>query len=52
MRAAAFSNAGVTELLPDLTPLVLFGVVWLVIGYFTFLLMERRARQTGAIGQY
>lgn len=52
MRAAAFSNAGVTELLPDLIPLLLFGVVWLVVGYFAFIWMERRARRTGAIGQY
>lgn len=52
MRAAAFSNAGVTELLPDLIPLVLFGIFWLVFGYFAFIWMERRARRTGAIGQY
>lgn len=52
MRAAAFSNAGITELLPDLIPLLLFGVFWLVVGYSTFLWMERRARRTGAIGQY
>jgi ABC-2 type transport system permease protein len=52
MRAAAFSNAGVTELLPDLIPLALFGVFWLIGGYFAFLWMERRARRTGAIGQY
>ena len=52
MRAAAFSNAGVQELLPDLIPLLSFGAFWLVSGYFTFLWMERRARQTGAIGQY
>ncbi len=52
MRAAAFSNAGITELLPDLIPLILFGIVWLVVGYSTFLWMERRARRTGAIGQY
>lgn len=52
MRAAAFSNASVTELLPDLIPLTLFGIVWLTVGYFAFLWMERRARRTGAIGQY
>jgi len=52
MRAAAFSNAGITELLPDLIPLLGFGTFWLVLGYFTFLWMERRARKTGAIGQY
>lgn len=52
MRAAAFSNAGVAELLPDLIPLTLFGIVWLTVGYSAFLWMERRARRTGAIGQY
>ncbi|MFT3892480.1 MAG: ABC transporter permease [Anaerolineales bacterium] len=52
MRAAAFSNAGVKELMPDLIPLVSFGMFWLFAGYFVFLWMERRARQTGAIGQY
>jgi ABC-2 type transport system permease protein len=52
MRAAAFSEAGVRELAPDLIPLLLFGTFWLVVGYFTFLWMERRARRTGAIGQY
>jgi ABC-2 type transport system permease protein len=52
MRAAAFSNAGISELLPDLIPLLLFGTFWLTVGYFTFLWMERRARRTGAIGQY
>lgn len=52
MRAAAFTNAGIRELAPDLLPLLLFGTFWLVVGYFTFLWMERRARRTGAIGQY
>jgi len=52
MRAAAFSNARITELAPDLIPLLLFGALWLIIGYSTFLWMERRARRTGAIGQY
>jgi ABC-2 type transport system permease protein len=52
MRAAAFSNAGIRELAPDLIPLLLFGTFWMVVGYFTFLWMERRARRTGAIGQY
>jgi ABC-2 type transport system permease protein len=52
MRAAAFSNAGIRELLPDLIALLSFGAFWLVLGYVTFLWMERRARRTGAIGQY
>src|SRR6185436_19226687 len=52
MRAAAFSNAGIPELRADLLPLLAFGMFWLVVGYFTFVWMERRARKTGAIGQY
>lgn len=52
MRAAAFSNAGIPELTPDLLALLGFGAFWMIVGYFTFLWMERRARQTGAIGQY
>jgi ABC-2 type transport system permease protein len=52
MRAAAFGNAGINELLSDLTPLLLFGIFWLTVGYIAFIWMERRARQTGAIGQY
>jgi ABC-2 type transport system permease protein len=52
MREAAFSNASIPELLPDLIPLLLFGAFWLVVGYSTFLWMERRARRSGAIGQY
>jgi len=52
IRAAAFSNADLNALLPDLIPLLLFGTAWLIVGYFTFVWMERRARRTGAIGQY
>ena len=29
-----------------------FGAAWLAIGYLLFIFMERRARQTGSIGQY
>jgi ABC-2 type transport system permease protein len=52
MRAAAFNNAGINELMSDLIQLLLFGVFWLTTGYIAFIWMERRARQTGAIGQY
>jgi ABC-2 type transport system permease protein len=52
MREAAFSNAGLTELMPDLAALLAFGAFWMIVGYSTFIWMERRARQTGAIGQY
>lgn len=52
MRLAALSPVSFSDLLPDLLPLLLFGVFWLTVGYLMFALMERRARQTGAIGQY
>jgi ABC-2 type transport system permease protein len=52
MRAAAFGNAGIPELLPDLIPILFFGAFWLAAGYAAFVWMERRARVTGAIGQY
>jgi hypothetical protein len=32
--------------------LAIFGVFWVVVGYSLFNRMERRARKTGAIGQY
>jgi ABC-2 type transport system permease protein len=51
-RLAILGGASFNDLLPDLRALVLFGLAWLVIGYLLFLLMERRARRTGAIGQY
>jgi len=52
MRAAAFANASMAELWPDLQALLLFGAFWLTLGYLLFQWMERRARRTGAIGQY
>jgi len=52
MRLAALTPATLADLSADLVPLFLFGLFWLVIGYVLFNLMERRARQTGAIGQY
>jgi ABC-2 type transport system permease protein len=52
MRTAAFSNASITDLLPDIRALLLFGTFWLTLGYILFVNMERRARITGAIGQY
>ncbi len=52
MRLAALSPVTFSGLLPDLLPLLLFGLFWLTAGYLLFMLMERRARQTGAIGQY
>ena len=51
-RAAALANASLAQLLPDLIALVGFGAFWLAAGYVIFNWMERRARRTGAIGQY
>ena len=52
MRSAAFGNASLMDLWPDLKALILFGAFWLTTGYLLFTWMERRARQSGAIGQY
>jgi len=52
IRSAALAGADFQALLPDLIPLVIFGALWLTIGYSLFSVMERRARRTGAIGQY
>lgn len=52
MRQAALNHASLYEILPDLRALLGFGLFWLAAGYLLFNLMERRARQTGALGQY
>lgn len=52
MRSAALSTDGMAGVSHDLQMLALFGLIWLAIGYALFHWMERRARRTGAIGQY
>ena len=52
MRSATLSNAGLDAISHDLGMLLVFGLLWLTVGYVAFNWMERRARQTGAIGQY
>jgi len=52
MRSAALSTEGLAGISHDLLMLVLFGAAWLALGYALFVWMERRARVTGAIGQY
>jgi len=52
MRSAALSTDGMAGISHDLQMLVLFGAAWLAFGYALFVWMERRARRTGAIGQY
>jgi ABC-2 type transport system permease protein len=52
IRSVALSGDGLLAVWPDIRMLLLFGAAWLVIGYALFNWMERRARRTGAIGQY
>jgi ABC-2 type transport system permease protein len=52
IRSVVLSGAGFQAVWPDIQMLLLFGAGWLVIGYLLFNWMERRARRTGAIGQY
>jgi ABC-2 type transport system permease protein len=52
VRSAALSTEGFQGIAYDLQMLVIFGVFWLTLGMLVFAWMERRARQTGAIGQY
>jgi ABC-2 type transport system permease protein len=52
IRSAALAPNGMEAVLPDIKALALFGVFWLTVGFSLFNWMERRARQTGAIGQY
>jgi ABC-2 type transport system permease protein len=52
MRSAALSTDGFSAIAGDLKMLALFGFFWLTVGYLLFNWMERRARRTGAIGQY
>jgi len=52
MRSAALSTEGFGGIAHDLELILLFGAFWLAAGFALFNRMERRARQTGAIGQY
>lgn len=52
IRAAALANASLHDLLPDIFSLLFYGAGLMIAGYIIFQWMERRARQTGAIGQY
>jgi len=52
MRTAALTTQGINGIASDLQMLMIFGVIWLAIGYLLFNGMERRACRTGAIGQY
>jgi ABC-2 type transport system permease protein len=52
MRSAMLSGADFQTLLPDLEFLLVSGAALLLAGYLIFVWMERRARRTGAIGEY
>ncbi len=51
-RAAMLNGADFQTLLPVYQILLVFGVFWLALGFALFRHMERRARRTGALGQY
>jgi len=52
MRSASLSTDGFAGIAHDLQMMLLFGAFWLAVGMALFAWMERRARRTGAIGQY
>lgn len=52
IRSATLSTEGFAGISVDVKMMLLFGAIWLLIGYALFVVMERRARQNGAIGQY
>ena len=49
---AALGGADFATLWPYIRILLLFGVIWLAIGYTLFAQMERRARRNGTIGHF
>ncbi len=51
-RQAMLHGADLQTMWPIFQTLLLFGAFWLTVGYTLFRVMERRARRTGAIGQY
>jgi ABC-2 type transport system permease protein len=52
IRSAALTRDGLPAIAGDLKILTAFGIFWLTVGFLAFHWMERRARRTGAIGQY
>lgn len=51
-RAVVLADADFATILPDLQRLALFAVILPITGYWAFHITERRARRTGALGQY
>jgi hypothetical protein len=46
------NSANFETLWPVYQILLIFGAFWLAVGFALFRRMERRARRTGALGQY
>jgi ABC-2 type transport system permease protein len=51
-RAVVLADADFATILPDLQRLALFAVILPITGYWAFHITERRARRSGALGQY
>jgi ABC-2 type transport system permease protein len=51
-REAMLNGADFQTLWPVYQILLVFGAFWLIVGFALFRRMERRARRTGALGQY
>lgn len=52
IRNAALIGGGFNLIKSDLVTLVAFGLFWMLVGYFSFVWMERQSRMSGVIGQY
>jgi ABC-2 type transport system permease protein len=52
IRKAVLEGAGLPVLWPYIRALLLFGILWLAVGYILFSWMERRARLKGTLSQY
>ena len=52
IRDIGLRGASLAELTPTLTPLAWFAVLLPLLGFVTFTVTERRARRSGALGQY
>ena len=52
IRSVTLAGATFAQVRPDLEKLLMFAVILPAIGYLSFRFIERRARRTGALGQY
>lgn len=52
IREVALAGATLTEIMPVVTPLVIYAVGLPILGFVAFNIVERRARRTGSLAQY